>query len=47
MSYLRRVVALMMLALLGWLVAFGATGAPASASDASPPSTMTSFSVCC
>ncbi|MCW2863392.1 MAG: hypothetical protein JWP48_5100 [Actinoallomurus sp.] len=48
MTHLRRGVALILLALLGWLVGFGALGADsASASDASVPSTMGSSSACC
>jgi predicted RND superfamily exporter protein len=48
MSHLRRGIALILLALFGWLVAFGAMGAvAASASDDSPPSTMSPSSACC
>jgi hypothetical protein len=48
MSHLRRGMALILLALLGWLVAFGAVGAVSvSAADDTPASSMTSSSVCC
>jgi hypothetical protein len=48
MSHLRRVVALIILALFGWLVAFGAVGAVAvTAESDSNPTTMSSGSMCC
>lgn len=48
MSHLRRVVALTLLALVGWLVAFGAVGAvSASASEDSVRTTATSSGLCC
>lgn len=48
MSHLRRVLALIMLAQLGWLVAFGAVGAvSAAASMESPTPALSSKSLCC
>ena len=48
MSHLRRVVALIMLALLGWLVAFGAMEvAPAAASTTSAHTKSSAYSYCC
>jgi uncharacterized membrane protein required for colicin V production len=48
MSHLRRGLALILLALVGWLVAFGAAGAvSASASTDTPASTKSSSSMCC
>jgi hypothetical protein len=48
MTHLRRGVALILLAIFGWLVGFGALGAgSASATETSVPSTMGSSSACC
>lgn len=48
MSHLRRGLALILLALVGWLVAFGAVGAvSATASTKSPASTASDSSLCC
>ncbi|GAA4518800.1 hypothetical protein GCM10023191_093460 [Actinoallomurus oryzae] len=48
MSHLRKGLALILLALVGWLVAFGAVGAvSASASTDTSATTKSSSSLCC
>jgi hypothetical protein len=48
MSHLRRVLALILLAVLGWLLAFGAVGTvTASATDDSTASPASSAGACC